>query len=66
MHALHDYLRTRADVPAFGWGIVFPDAESPDTLAPELPRRLVFDRDDLQWAETAMDAMFVDNRQRFA
>ena len=58
MHALLDYLRTRAEVPAFGWGVVFPDAESPDTLAPELPRRLVIDRDGLQWADKAVDGVF--------
>ena len=58
MHTLDSYLRTRTEVPAFGWGVVFPDAESPDSLAPELPRRLVIDRDGLQWADKAVDGVF--------
>ena len=58
MHTLHDYLRTRASVPAFCWGVVFPDAESPEVLGPELPCRLVIDASSLQWADKAVDAMF--------
>ena len=58
MHTLADYLRTRAAVPAFGWGVVFPDAESPDALGSELPLRVVIDRDGLQWADKAMDGVF--------
>jgi hypothetical protein len=58
MHTLHDYLRTRASVPAFGWGVVFPDAESPEVLGPELPQRLVIDASSLQWADKAVDAVF--------
>jgi ATP:corrinoid adenosyltransferase len=58
MHALEDYLRTRGAVPPFGWGVVFPDAESPDVLGPELPRELVIDRASLRWADKAVDAVF--------
>ncbi len=58
MHALQEYLRQRAAIASFGWGVVFPDAESPDTLGPELPRRLVIDRSGLQWADKAVDAVF--------
>jgi ATP:corrinoid adenosyltransferase len=58
MHALADYLRSRGGVPAFGWGVVFPDAEAPEGLGPELPRRLVVDRDGLRWADKALDVVF--------
>jgi ATP:corrinoid adenosyltransferase len=58
MHTLQDYLRTRGSVPAFGWGVVFPDAESPEGLGPELPSRLVIDAGSLQWADKAVDAVF--------
>ena len=58
MHTLQDYLRTRASFPAFGWGVVFPDAESPESLGPELPRRLVIDASSLQWADKAVDSVF--------
>ena len=58
MHTLQDYLRTRASVPAFGWGVVFPDAEAPESLGPELPRRLVIDASSLQWADKAVDSVF--------
>ena len=58
MHTLQDYLRTRASFPAFGWGVVFPDAEPPESLGPELPRRLVIDARSLQWADKAVDSVF--------
>ena len=59
MHTLQEYLRTTgAAVPAFGWGVVFPDAESPDALGPELPSRLVIDASSMQWADKAVDAVF--------
>jgi ATP:corrinoid adenosyltransferase len=58
MHTLEEYLRARTAVPAFGWGVVFPDAESPDVLGPELPRALVIDRSSLHWADKAVDAVF--------
>lgn len=59
MHTLQDYLRTRGlFVPSFGWGVVFPDAESPEMLGPELPRRLVIDGSSLQWADKAVNAVF--------
>jgi ATP:corrinoid adenosyltransferase len=58
MHTLQEYLRTRASLPAFGWGVVFPDAESPEALGPELPCRLVIDASSLQWADKAVDAVF--------
>ena len=58
MHTLQDYLRTRASCPAFGWGVVFPDAEPPESLGPELPRRLVIAASSLQWADKAVDSVF--------
>jgi hypothetical protein len=58
MHTLQDYLRTRGSVPAFGWGVVFPDAESPEQLGPDLPSRLIIDAGSLQWADKAVDAVF--------
>ena len=38
--------------------MVFPDAESPEALGPELPRRLVIDGSSLQWADKAVNAVF--------
>jgi hypothetical protein len=58
MHAVADYLRSRGVTPAFGWGVVLPDAEAPEGLGPELPRRLVIDRDGLRWADKAIDVVF--------
>jgi hypothetical protein len=46
---LQEYLRTRACFPAFGWGVVFPDAEPPESLGPALPRQLVIDANSLYW-----------------
>ncbi len=57
-HGLAEYLRARTAVPSFGWGVVFPDAESPESLGPDLPRQLVIDRSDLQWADKAVDGVF--------
>ena len=42
-HAAGLPANARRSVPSFGWGVVFPDAESPEALGPELPRRLVID-----------------------
>jgi hypothetical protein len=58
MHGLAGYLRTRTALPAFGWGVVFPEAESPDSLGPDLPRQVVIDRSGLQWADKAVDGVF--------
>ena len=58
MHGLAEYLRTRTALPAFGWGVVFPDAESPESLGPDLPRQLVIDRSGLQWADKAVAGVF--------
>lgn len=58
MRTLLDYLRPRAALPAFGWGVVFPDAESPERLGTELPRQVVIDRSGLQWADKAVDGVF--------
>jgi len=37
---------------------VFPDAEAPDGLGAELPRRCVIDRTGLQWADKAVKGVF--------
>lgn len=58
MHTLQDYLRPRTGVPAFGWGVVFPDAECPEALGADLPRRLVIDSESLRWADEAVNAVF--------
>jgi len=58
MRGLAEYLRTRTALPSFGWGVVFPDAESPEALGPDLPRQLVIDRSGLQWADKAVDGVF--------
>jgi AAA domain/Nuclease-related domain/UvrD-like helicase C-terminal domain len=58
MHGLENYIRTRAEVPAFGWGVVFPDAELPAALGPELPTEVVIDREGLQWVDKAIDGVF--------
>ena len=58
MHGLEEYLQRHTALPSFGWGVVFPDAESPEDLGPELPRRFVIDRSGLQWADKAVDGVF--------
>lgn len=67
MHAILRYLR---DSKGFGqagfrcrmgWGVLFPDADAPTDLGPDLPRSFVIDRSDLADLRRAVDRMFDSN-----
>ena len=58
VHLLEDYLGSRRLAPAFGWGVVFPDACCPGQLGPDLPAQLVVDAESMPWADKALDAVF--------